>query len=101
MDARSTLCLNLKVGEAGIHRPLEIWVFRRICGQNGGLVVPRQTHRVPVLAVFPCSPLWWVETGPRGAGIRPSLRSERVHHARSVPAVNPLRGSSATLRSFG
>ena len=25
-------------------------VFRRICGQNGGLVVPRQTHSVPMLA---------------------------------------------------
>ena len=28
-------------------------------------------------------------------------RSERIHHARSVPAVNPLRGSCAALRSFG
>ena len=44
---------------------------------------------------------WVVEAGPRDERIRPSLRSERVYHARSVPAVNPLRGSFAALRSFG
>ena len=31
--------------------PFDIGVFRRICGQNGGLVVPSQTHSVRV-----CSP---------------------------------------------
>ena len=31
----------------------------------------------------------------------PSLHSERVHHARSATAVNPLRGSSAPLRPSG
>ena len=60
-------------------------VFRRICGQ------------IEVL-LKRCG---WVETGRRGDGIRPSLRSERVYHARSVPAVNPLRGSCVALRSFG
>ena len=37
--------------------------------------------------------------GATGCHQRPSLRSDRVHHARSATAVNPLRGSSATLRS--
>ena len=39
--------------------------------------------------------------GATGCYQRPSLRSDRVHHARSATAVNPLRGSSAALRSFG
>ena len=30
----------------GIDTAPEMGVFRRICGQNGGLVVPRQTHSV-------------------------------------------------------
>ena len=29
-----------------LQKLLKLRVFRRICGQNGGLVVPRQTHSV-------------------------------------------------------
>ena len=38
-------------GLGSVARRVSPGVFRRICGQNGGLVVPRQTHSVRV-----CSP---------------------------------------------
>ena len=126
-----SLMNSRKGTDSDVVDPFEVGVFRRICGQNGEPVGQRQTHSVRVCSppsrrVAPLRPgcagltawtpaprsgsrlLWfsrercrWVEVGPRDERIRPSLRSERVYHARSVPAVNPLRGSSAALRSFG
>ena len=44
-----------------------------------------------------------LRAAPRMTGCRqrPSLRSDRVHPARSATAVNPLCGSFAALRSYG
>ena len=61
---------------------------------------PIRTRDMPVTTTGMVSGLTALR-GATGCHQRPSLRSDRVHHARSATAVNPLRGSSATLRSFG
>ena len=61
---------------------------------------PTQVRGIPVTGTGMLSGL---RAAPRMTGCRqrPSLRSDRVHHARSATAVNPLCGSFAALRSYG
>ena len=51
---------EVRLGTIFVHDRLSeacyiVRVFRRICGQNGGLVVPRQTHSVRVCSPAPAA----------------------------------------------